>query len=484
MVNLPQALSLATLVLAVLVPSVSQAQPRAPTAANATLNTRTVASPLLPPHHWAVRAAERVHALGLAPDFLPGQRAVRLAEVEQTLANAALDAPPSLRPQVMAWHRRFLSELVRFREGDRTLDALAGLQLVGGDDLPDDLSLRIASEARFSSRFLAAAFDASTSARLWAPDAALNTWELATQLGPLSLSVGKQPVGWASHQGTGLLFSGRAPIHRVELQTTRGFRVPGLRFLGAFSAHAFYGFLSEPRHGPDARLFGTALQWQPHPRITVAVQRATMLGAEGTEQLGLVDTLRMIALERNGDENNLVSGVFRVRLPTESLVPLTLYGEWGTEDMAGNHLYTPGLVGGLWVPAVPGLPSLALGFEATHIGHITRRTVVWYAHFRQRGGWYTGDVPLGHPMGGNGRELRLYGTLLAGDRVYLDAAAFRRTRYSSHVRAATRGGIAYGGELRFNVRASDSTELRLETRLERGRSWTEHHTALTALLHF
>ncbi len=442
-----------------------------------------VSSPLLPPDHWAVRAAEKLHAVGLAPDYLPGQRAPRLAEVERVLVSAAENASPDLRALTGAWLRRFNSEFVGLRAGGTTFDADVGALLAADLDPVRTLRLRLLSEARLSTPFVAASLAGRFGVTEPQPHAL--EWEVATQLGPLSLSMGRQPVGWASQRGTGLLFSGRAPIHRVELQTTRAVRIPGaLSFLGAVSAQAFYGFLNEPRHGSSARLFGTVLHWQPHPRLTLSAHRATMLGAEGTEQLGLIDTLRMIALERNGDENNLVSGVVRLRLPTESLVPLTLYGEWGTEDLAGNFLYTPGLVGGLWVPAVPGLPSLGLGFEATHIGFISRRTVKWYAHFRQRGGWFTGDVPLGHPLGGNGRELRLYGTLLAGDRVFVDAALFARRRFRSHLQAPGREGIARGGELSASVKPLRRLELRLGANAEFGEGWTERGAELSALLHF
>lgn len=74
------------------------------------------ASPLLPPDHWAVRAAERLHELGLAPDWLPAQRAAPLWVVGQTLAGAAERAErgaPSWAPLAKAWAARFAVEFPR-----------------------------------------------------------------------------------------------------------------------------------------------------------------------------------------------------------------------------------------------------------------------------------------------------------------------------------------------------------------------------------
>jgi hypothetical protein len=43
------------------------------------------ASPYLDVDHWAVRAASRAEALGLAPGFFPAQRGARRAEVSAAL---------------------------------------------------------------------------------------------------------------------------------------------------------------------------------------------------------------------------------------------------------------------------------------------------------------------------------------------------------------------------------------------------------------
>src|SRR5919198_2263953 len=73
----------------------------------------TPASPLLPSDHWAVKAAERLHELGLVPDWMPAQRAAPILAVARALelaaANAERDAPAHAAI-ARAWVARFHDE--------------------------------------------------------------------------------------------------------------------------------------------------------------------------------------------------------------------------------------------------------------------------------------------------------------------------------------------------------------------------------------
>ncbi len=68
------------------------------------------ASPLLPPDHWAVKAADRLEELGLVDRFMPAQRAVPLLAVRRALAEGeerARAVRPDLVSLVKAWRERF-----------------------------------------------------------------------------------------------------------------------------------------------------------------------------------------------------------------------------------------------------------------------------------------------------------------------------------------------------------------------------------------
>ena len=83
------------------------------------------ASPLLPPEHWAVRAAARAEAMGLADNYLPAQRAVPRAVVFAVLAHADAMAAdrPGLARLTAGWVARFREEFREYGE-DATADAL------------------------------------------------------------------------------------------------------------------------------------------------------------------------------------------------------------------------------------------------------------------------------------------------------------------------------------------------------------------------
>ncbi len=434
-------------------------------------------SPLLPPDHWATRAAERLEARGLAEGYLPAQRAPTLEEVAQALH--AVEDPGA---QVEAWRRRLDAEFLRrplvasvragvdgrtlrdtFPEGRRPLGHLAALP---GHPVRPFVGAALVLHSPFLAAF--------AEGRVMQNALELGEWEVAAEALGAQLSVGRRPLAYGFGNRTGVVFSGAQPLHRVELRSARAFRLPGvLSRIGLFSLHTSFGLPGQPRHPASARLLTMSAHYKPVPRLTLAANRATMFGSEGLRGLSAFDWVRMFTLTHNGGENNLISGAFRFRLPTESFLPITLHGEWGTEDSAGNHLYTPGLVAGLWTPALPFAPGVAVGVEHAFIGQTVRRNLRWYTHSRQRGGWVVNGLPLGHPMGGNGREWRLHASWHGGDVFVVDGAAFHRTRFARNLYSPEREGRSAGGELSFSARPTPLTELSMRGAFEGGAHFRE-----------
>ncbi|HEU4885686.1 MAG TPA: hypothetical protein VFT45_25855, partial [Longimicrobium sp.] len=95
------------------------------------------ASPLLPAGHWAVRAAERAKAMGLAPGWFPAQDAAPRGVVMDALEQAA-EAGSQRSARVAAltqgWVDRFREEFPEYGEdayGDPLLVSVNGHAAAG-----------------------------------------------------------------------------------------------------------------------------------------------------------------------------------------------------------------------------------------------------------------------------------------------------------------------------------------------------------------
>ena len=70
----------------------------------------------------------------------------------------------------------------------------------------------------------------------------------------------------------------------------------------------------------------------------------------------------------------------------------------------------------------------------------------WYTHGQYTGGWVTRQTPLGDPMGGNGKALRLTGAADLWDaRVRLSGVGFVQDRSLDNLYAPSAVGRSVGG---------------------------------------
>ncbi len=468
----------------------------------------TQASPLLPPEHWAVAAADRAEALGLAPGWFPAQRAAPAAQVARAFREAVATAEErgdsALVRTAEAWSRRLAEEMrglgdgEEAPEGPRVLGLGARLSawdeqglvapgsgLYGFREGPrergDTRSVTVGGRAALAwGGRLAASAEPSFDG-----EAKLPRWEVSASAGPMALSVGRQAVGYGTGAGGGVVLSSAA-LGRVELRTERPVRLPGLlRVLGPTTFHTFVSRTDEPRHAGRPWLWGARGALRPHPRLTVAVSRASIFGGDSvTTPTNAANVGKMLLGLLSADfENQVVAMDFRWRLPTERALPLTAYLEWGAEDAAGGWWDVPGRVVGLSTPAVPGLPWLSAAVEAASFPEPCCGNPPWYLHGTHAGGWATDAGPLGHPLGGEGTELlaRVAADLpVPGVRV--EARGFRRDRsdasfntplVAGNLYAPDRAGVSWGGAVDAAWRFGRGAEARAAWRGDAGDGWRE-----------
>lgn len=517
------------------------------------------ASPLLPPGHWAVEAAARLEAMGLAPDHLPAQAAVPRSAVADALKSAAarvesdreergrLDAGrrdeerrraaehaatdrpsvqlPSTGPvasMVRGWWRRFAAEFPEFggpgaadptAETRQTGDtagapavallggsAGAGLEmrkgaagpglgefmpdLTGATPLPDRTRAVGRGEAAVGVGGWGAAYIAPM---VRIDGARIERAELVLGWRGIRASIGRAEIGWGVGRGGGVIFSGLLPLDRVEISTAAPVRLPGwLELLGPFAFHAFTGPLPSARHPGSPWLAGGSASAKPHPRFTISVHRALVAGGAGVdERMGAGEVFEALIGRNVVGVNQIASTSFRFRLPTEGVIPISVYCEWGAEDTAGAPFDAPGLICGGASPSLPPVPTMTLGLEHAQLGARPANGPPWYRHHMFPGNWAMDEGTLGHPLGGEGRQWLVYSRMSAfGGTLDLDGSAFLRTRTGENLYLPGRAGESRGLMATAVWRVHPRAELRLAGSREAGDGWAESHLEIFSRMLF
>ena len=472
-------------------------------------------SPLLPPEHWAVRAAARLDGVGLVTGWLPANQAAPMYMVWAALDEGARRAEkerPGMEALARGWKEKFQQEwrgidekgLLRFLGGQASVgyryDTVtpepaatppAAWSLTPPRDSTPSVAVEAAGALSDYLALLVAPVGTAWQLR-WAG-------ELVTGIGPVSLSAGRAPgqTGFGA-PGGGVLLGGEAFRDRVEFQIYRPVDI----WIGLLTIDVSLSLLGEPTHAPNTLLWEWSLQYQPVPRLTFGLQSGIMMGGETWEQLTgqpftIGDFFRAITYQgagyqNNGYGNNIFSVSGRWRLPTEDWVPITLYGEWGGDDNGGAWLQAPGIDGGVFVPSLPFAPEVSVGLEASFFGEVCKEqtggtfcrspgySLNWYTHAYS---WTTGNLPLGHRMGGNGRELFLYASAdLLDARLLIRGDAFLRDRFSGNLYSpysGRSGGFDLQATWRFGI-----GELGVSGSLESGSGWTAGGAGARATVFF
>lgn len=463
------------------------------------------ASPLLPPDHWAVRAAARAEALGLADNYLPAQGAAPRAVVGAVLEHAAARAEGrgGLAGLTAGWLARFREEFAEWGDdatGDALLLPVNGRASAGWADetgrlapavgyfgfredpqaRPDVSTPRLDVAAGTGDRRHAAAWGVLR----WDESGVdLARWEAVAAAGPVALSAGKQPVAYGFGEDGGIVFGPDALPPRVELQTLRPVRLPGpLRPFGGVTLHTFVSRMGGPRHPDEPWLWGARLAFQPHRRVTFAVNRGSVFGGDTEVTARRLMEMFLGVIRGSSFENQVLSFEGRWRLPTDAVLPATAYLEWGADDGAGALDEVPARLAGLFLPALPGLPEVAAGaeyarFEPACCGHGP-----WYFNATHPGNWARGGYPLGHPLGGEGWEAAGYARAdLLDARLRTHLRGFVRERWDEslpslgggNLYAPRRTGRSTGFRAEAAYRFRPRAEVRAAARHEAGDGWSE-----------
>ena len=134
----------------------------------------------------------------------------------------------------------------------------------------------------------------------------------------------------------------------------------------------------------------------------------------------------------------------------------------------------PGVLVGIDLPSLPGLPGLALAVERTSFAGTCCGNPIWYRHSTFWDGWTQDGRPLGHPLGGHGHEWAVRSRLHLNDaRLRVNADAFVRDRGNENLYADVRNGSSTGGTIGLEADIKDGLRLLGEGLMEDGEGWRE-----------
>jgi len=308
-------------------------------------------------------------------------------------------------------------------------------------------------------------------------------WDVSAALGPLALAVGREPVGYGTARGGGVVVSGAVPTTRLQAQTLRPVHLPSvLRYLGGTTFHSSLARLPESRHPGEPWFWTARMGFEPHARLQLGINRASIFGGDSVQTPVTVANLaRMfVGILSRDFENQVISADARWRLPTEGVLPATVYFEWGAEDASGSWWNVPGHTFGLLLPRLGS--AWAGGAEFTRFAAHCCGNPPWYMHAALPGGWVHRGRPLGHPLGGEGWEAMAYGQgELLDARLRVEGRAFVRRRggeglareqRAANLYAPARAG-SFGGSLDAAWRLAPRIDARVSLYRDAGDGWRE-----------
>ncbi len=469
------------------------------------------ASPFLPVHHWALDALRRLDAMGAAPPgYDPATGALTRGEAALALefaAEAGHGAVAAIAGQYLARFAEEFPVTVSALEQQRAEGAaLLGGSMAGGAGLREGVvstgkntangwsgaaPVPDRADGLMDVELAAAVFphmSVSLSPRWAAGSAGVESGDVQARVATVGLWAGRRAPAYRAGRGGGIVLSGAAAFDGGGMFLAEPLRLPWV--FGALGPVGFETTLARAARNGDVAhpWFWTARGTvHPHPRLSIGVTRAALMGGEGNPPLTLRALAYMLVGKHDGVdsrvEDQVVSVDLRYRPPLP--IPLSVYFEWGAEDSAGAWWQVPGRVVGMLLPAWPGATWLSAGMErAAFAGHCCSNPP-WYRHGSFPAGWSAGGAPLGHPLGGEGTEWRAYGDAdLLGARVRLSGDAFVRHRGPENLYAPEREGASRGVRVDVAWRPWGGLELNANAEGEKADDWSRATAAITARLFF
>lgn len=231
---------------------------------------------------------------------------------------------------------------------------------------------------------------------------------LSLDLGPVTLSAGRQALWWGpGRRGSLILTNNAEPLDMVRITNPTPVLLPGfLQALGPLRFDFFVSRLEDDRAVPEPYFGGFRLDLKPLPWLELGLSRTALVGGDGRSDPEWSDLLTLIGgenLSSNDDSSNSLGSLdLRLRLPL--LSGLELYGELGSEDDDGGFSSELGYLGGLYLPAIGPEGRYSLRYEYVDLSGQEQNFLGWYRHAVYQSGYtYRGVIP-GHPAGSLSRE--------------------------------------------------------------------------------
>ncbi len=485
-------------------------------------NAVAPASPFLPPDHWARAAVEQLDAYGLiTAGFDPGVRVISRGRVTELFAIAHVNADgraPEFASLVRAYEQRFREEY----DPNTAAGSAFGVRHVGSEALVGYTRAAGIVHAGFGydnatnwtgprtqrdtsgalalgtiNALLGRYAAISISPRVAGSSIGVSEGYLALERWHLGAWAGRRGTGFGPGPGSGLLWNEHVALTGAGMYLPRPVHFPAfLRAMGWIQLESFIAMAGDTAPYRNPFLWGARGSMTPHPRLTIGFNRAAMFGGSGNAPVTLKNLARtFVGINSAGKSaankqisffaNQLFSMDVRYRVPVPALFPV-IYGEAAMDDGAGMYHNVPGIRLGTYIPGIPGARTLGLGVERTSFAHSCCGNPAWYRNFSFTNGWAEDGRPLGHPLGGNGVEWRLYGRAsFVAARVTLALDLFARDRGAENLFAPARAGSSRGAEGQLSVRMIPTADLVVSVSGEDGaRGWSSSSLSTGIRAHF
>lgn len=479
-----------------------------------------------PPHHWSIGAAGRLAALGLTPGgFDAGRAAPTQFEMGRAFEHAAAQAGSASAGALLAasYLERFRAELGLGGTGDDSgLGSSIGSVLSGSSaqaryvdhqgraatgwgyedghfygDWNDAYALPDRSTPGAAASLQASARDVAALRVTVRQEERLSVDEVygSARLGGVVFWGGRRVLGWGPAGAPGLVVTDAA-VDGAGVHSARPFHLPWLlRHAGPVHIEISIGRedFTNPCEDPTRPRTGVACTgvWSlstrgtiaPHSRLVLGVTRAAFFGGAGNTDVDAFAVFSVLIGKHAGEvselDNQVVSVDIGYRPPVERWLPLRLYLEWGFEDSAGAWTNVPGLLAGITIPAVPGVPALAVGFERVYFAPSCCANPIWYRHSVFHDGWTVDSRPLGHPLGGHGAEWAAAPRIDAlGGRLRLEGRLYLRERGVENLFATIWEGRSRGVDVRGEWTLGQRLDVFVGAAIEDGEGWREQYGSL------
>ena len=223
--------------------------------------------------------------------------------------------------------------------------------------------------------------------------------------------------------------------------------------------------------------------FEPFAGLRFGINRGMMFGGEGNLPVTFSRVAKNIIGIYTDDDvsDSFANQVISVDLRYRIARGFTAYLDWGAEDGAGGWFDVPGILGGLQYARVDSTFDFAVGAEHLQFDRMCCSNSIWYRNSWFRGSWADGDEIIGHPLGGHGREWRIYangGSMQ--QRLVGSGALFVRHRKDENIFSPQRSGKSSGVQFTVDYAPTSNVRISGDAMFEAGQSnWNSSRASAT-----